>query len=421
MFKKFVSEFEDNIEGLREFVELIDPILEEHQKKIAEENATSLEPLAIAVQEHLEKDKKKKKALNNKVKQLFDGDIKVEIDKNEAISFSVKSEDSSIAEALDKIGKTHLQIQQLYKNSLISLLSSVEWFFSQILHLHYDKHPNSAGINKKTMTLDDLKSFKTINDAERFLIDNKIESILRGSFFDWMKVLKDELNLKINYVKEYESDLVEIYQRRNIMVHNGGVVNSIYLSKVDKHFKKSVKQGDKLIINKEYLDNAIDQLHLIFILITSELWKKLEPENEHRGKYIMILGYDYLLKDNWKISRTANQFLYYDKKMPISHRTAAQLNVWLCDKEENGFENLIKEVKGEDYSDKSLLFQVALASLRKENDFCYKNLSKLLKSEDLMPEDLMEFPVLKEIRDDKRFEDFIKTDGIMVQYFNKSN
>ena len=418
MFRQFISEFEDNIQGLREFVELINPILEEHQKKIEKENASSLEPLAIAIQGHLENDKKTKAKLNKRVKELFDGEIKVEIDEDKNISFSIKGNDTSLNEALDKMGKTQIQTEQLFKSSLISLLSSVEWFFSQILHFHYDKHPNSAGISKKTLTLDDLKSFGSIDDAESFLIDQKIESILRGSFSDWIKVLKEDLGLKLGYLDEYEKELIETYQRRNLMVHNGGIVNSIYLSKVDSSYTKEVKSGDKLIVNQEYLETAIDQFHLIFILITSELWKKLEPESEHRGKYIMILGYDYLVKKNWKVSRTANQFLCFDKKMPIAHRTSAQLNVWLCNKEEIGFEDFLKEVEKIDYSDKSLIFQIALSALKRENDFCFDNLSQLLKSKDLEPIDLLEFPILREIREDKRFKEFIEKDEIMTEYFS---
>jgi hypothetical protein len=420
MFRQFISEFEDNIQGLREFVELINPILEEHQKKVEQENTIKLEPISLAIQKHMEEDFDKKEVLDKRFKEVFDGDIKVEIDEEKNISFSIKGDTTSIDEAFKRMGKTQLQIEQLYKSSLMSLLSSVEWFFSQILHHHYDSHPNSAGINKKAITLDDLKSFDSIKDAENYLIDQKIESVLRSSFSDWKKVLKDEIGLKISYLDDYEDELIEIYQRRNLMVHNGGIINSIYMSKITDKLSKGKKIGDKLQVSKEYLEDAIDKLHLIFILITSELWKKIEPENEHRGKYIMILGYDYLVKNNWRISKTANQFLSFDKKMPIANRTAAQLNIWLCDKEKDGFEVLEKQIKDVDYSDKSLLFQVGLAALKRENDFCIKNLPHLLKSEDLDPEEILEFPILKEVRECEKFNDFIKSDEIMIEYL-KSN
>lgn len=416
MFREFINEFEENITGLRDFVELIDPLLAEHHKKISTDNIKNLEPLSIAIQRHFADDEKEKKDLDNKFKEVFDGDIVVEIDDDKKISFDIKGDSTSLNKAFEIMGKTQAQIQLLYKNSLISLLSSVEWYFSQILHFHFDKYPDNAGINKKSLTLEDLKTFETVRDAERFLVDQKIESILRGSFKDWVQVLKNDLNLKLKFLDSYYDDLTEIYQRRNLLVHNGGKVNSIYLSKISKSHKSEFNIDDKLTVEKEYLENAIDQFHLIFILIASELWQKLEPESEHRGKYLMDLGYDYLVKNNWTVSKTANEFLMTDDKMPVASKTAAQLNSWLCDKNNVGKEKAFELYKDVDYSDKSLLFQVALNALKDEQEFCIKNFGQLLKSEDLLPEDLMTFPIFEEIRQEENFKEFALENDIMIEY-----
>ena len=139
MFTKFISEFEDNIQGLRDFVQLINPILEEHQKKIEKESAIYLKPIELAIQRHLEEDVFEKEKLDVKFKEIFEGDIKVEIDEEKNISFSINGDSTSIDEAFAKMGKTQFQKEQLYKSSFISLLSSVEWFYSQILHFSLRK------------------------------------------------------------------------------------------------------------------------------------------------------------------------------------------------------------------------------------------------------------------------------------------
>jgi len=105
--------------------------------------------------------------------------------------------------------------------------------------------------------------------------------------------------------------------------------------------------------------------------------------------------------------------------MPIANRTAAQLNIWLCNKEENGYDSVMKELAEIDYSDKSLLYQVALSALKRENDFCFSNLPQLLKSEELEPSDLIEFPIFKELREDKKFEELCKSDETMINYLSK--
>ena len=307
----------------------------------------------------------------------------------------------------------------LYKNSLISLLSSVEWFFSQILHFHYDKYPDSAGIKKKTLTLEELKSFSSLKDAEHYLIDDKIEGILRGSLKDWFEVLKSELGLKLSYLSTFEDELIEIYQRRNLLVHNGGIINSIYLSKVSDKYKIDISVGDRVSVTKEYLERAISLLHALFTLIACELWKKVEQCEELRASITMDLGYDYLKKEMWAIAESVNIFLCNDKKMPIASRTAAQINIWLAKKQNGKFEEVKKEVEEADFSDKSKVFQVALFALREEIEPFFSLLPHVLKIEELLPSELMEFPVFSNMREKEEFRTFIKENEIMKLYIEK--
>ena len=92
--------------------------------------------------------------------------------------------------------------------------------------------------------------------------------------------------------------------------------------------------------------------------------------------------------------------------MPIASRTAAQLNVWLCKKEEGNYHEVQDEVEGSDYSDKSLIFQVALAALKGKKDFFFENLPQLIRTEEIKPEELFEFPIFREMRELKEFDDF---------------
>lgn len=424
MFKKYIDNFNESINGLRDFVELIHPFLSEHEKKVSAQHVGSLKPLILAHKRFLEKDAAKKEQLSNELKEIFEGDIEVyfaedkpgensTVKKRRGVTFNMKGDTSKIDEALVKFAKSARQKELLYQNSLISLLSTVEWFFSQILHFHYDKFPDSAGIKKKTLTLEELKSFGSVSDAENYLIDDKIESIVRGSFKDWIEVLKTELSLKITYIKQFEDELIEIYQRRNLLVHNGGTVNSIYNSKVSDIYKRKVKLGERIDVSEDYLERAIALLHTTFILIACELWKKLEPDEELRCKVSMELGYEYLEKEQWDISEIASIFLCADKKMPIASRTAAQLNYWLAKKRSGKIDEVKKEIDEADFSDKSKIFQLALNALREEVKPFFALLPQVIKTEELTPQDLLEFPVFKDMRSKREFKAFLKENEVM--------
>lgn len=429
MFKKYIDNYHESIEGLKDFVELIDPFLSEHSKKVAEQHEEKLRPLQIAHLRFLEPDEERKKEYTKELNEIFDGEIEVDfLDKEEnndekgekkkkkGVSFKFKGDTSQIDEAFEKLAKTSHQKELLFKNSLISLLSSVEWFFSQILHYHYDKFPDSAGIKKKTLTLEELKSFNNLKDAENYLIDEKIESILRASFKDWLDVLRSEISLKMPYLSDFEDELIEIYQRRNLLVHNGGTVNSIYLSKVSEKHKKDIEIGHRISVSEEYLERAISLLHTTFTLIACELWKKLEPNEEDRCKVTMELGYEYLKKGMWDISEIASVFLCADKKMPIASRTASQLNFWLSKKRSGKFEDVKKEVEDADFSDKAKVFQVALHALREETKDFFFLLPQVIKTEELEPHELIEFPIFESMRETTEFRDFLKNNETMIEY-----
>lgn len=439
MLKDYILNFHENLQGQRDFIALIDPFLDDYRKKVNEKHDNAFRPFELARKKHMAETEEEKNKYDEELKQIFDGDIEVilpdnneEVVENEqkdnhgikpkrkSIRFKFKGDTSAIDEAFKELAKTTFHKEQLYKNSLIGLLSTVEWFFSQILHFYYDKYPAAAGIKNKTLTLDDLKSFGSIKDAEEYLIESKIEEILRGSIKDWFKVLKEEVKLGMGYKDKYEEELIEIYQRRNLLVHNGGIVNSIYLSKISDKYKDGLKIADKIEVSKKYLDSAIAKLELVFTLIACELWKKLNDDDEERSHILMNLGYKFLLSKNWDVSECANYFVWGDKKVSIASRTVAQLNVWLCKKESGKYGEIKKEVESADFSDKSLIFQVALAALKGDKGFFFEHLPQVLRTEELSPKDLFEFPILREMRETEEFEKFKQEDETIIKHLEST-
>lgn len=428
MYSELLERFKSSIEGLRDFVDLIQPMLNEYHKKEFEKHDKAFEPLAIAEQIQKEEDEKKKSQLQERLREIFDGEIEVvtkDVEstesennqesepENKKFAFRVKGDTSKIDAAFEFRVKSNEQKNLLYVNSLISLLSSAEWFYSQLLHFFYDKNPHVAGIKKKTLTLEELKSFGSIEDAEKYLIDSKIEGILRSSFTDWIDTLKNELNLGLGYLNDFRDELVEIYQRRNLFVHNGGVVNSIYLSKVPNS-KNSI--GDILSVEEDYLDNAIDKIHVLFSLIACELWKNDSPKDEERANFLMDLNYGYLKQAKWTAAKLPNTFLSKDAEQPVIPKTYAQLNCWLCEKRLYGLDKVKAELEKQDFSDKSVVIQLALESLRENEKSFFQLLPRAINSEELPVKYLFDFPILEEMRATTSFEEFVDSNEKVKEY-----
>ena len=421
MLDRHILTFNENIIGLRDFISLIGPFIEEHHEKAVKEHQLIVDAFEIAKKIEVEEDETQKTELQNQLKSLFDGQvikaipvdkdkIKIEGEDNEdlpdfAIAVPV-SLNPRIDQAMKAPRKTNYQKELLYKNAFIGLLSSVEWFYSQVLHFYYDKHPEAAGIKKKTMTLEDLKTFGTVQDAEKFLIDSKIEEVFRAGFDVWMDILKDEVKLKLPYVRPFFNELLEVYQRRNLLVHNGGIVNSIYISKVSSEISNHLKIGDKINITSEYLENAICKLHIVFTLIAAELWKKLEPIEERRADILNSIAYRNMNQGRWEVSEWLSCFIKDDENLKSRVKTVGQLNFWLSRKKRGNRELVIGEVLKADFTDKSLRYQLAVSALLDSKEDFFELLPETLRTKSLEIEELLEFPIFDEMRNTSEFEEF---------------
>lgn len=436
MLSDHIKSFNSNILSLREFVDLIEPFLreksKEHQDKIAPLLLKGLTSKILDDVENLEEDKreklvKAKEEYDDKIYEIFKEKIEVELDGEATnlkdggvISAGLKITHRGgidIKTYFDNARKSEEHIHELYKNSLLSLLSSVEWFFSQILHSFYAENSESSGISKKTLTFSEIRELGSIEDAEKYLIDVKIEEILRSSFEDWTNLLKGELKLNMGYLDSVKENLIEVYQRRNLYVHNGGEINSIYLSKVDQSLIGDLKRGDRITLNKEYLDDAIRKLHLTFILIASELWKKLAPDDKDRGEILIDISFENLIESRWDIAEGISYFIMKDAKMETVDKAVAQVNYWLCKKRLGNFDEVKKEVDTADFSDRKNIFQLALFALREEVDEFFQLLPDTLDSRQLNTERLESFPIFQEMRETDKYKEFKKKS----KYFKESN
>lgn len=421
MFTSHIIEFNETILGLRDFVDFLEPILNDR----LEENKEKITPILLSgitkyrLQDETTKlDEQKKTKLENlkrevdeKLLKIYNSPVEVSIEnlnlEDGKVSFdNLTISSKSKIDAFDSVEKSARHIESLYKNSFISLISSVEWFFSQILHYYYNQFPDAASIKDKVLTLEQLKSFGSIEDAEKYLIDKKIEETIRASFDKWIKFLNETVKLKLGYLKPYKDELIEIYERRNLLVHNGGVVNSIYLSNVNEKIRTGIETGQKITVDKEYLDDSIRKLHLVFILIASELWKQLANADTTRGDVLTNIIYENLLKERWDIAEGLSYFVIKDEFSDPITKTISQLNHWLCKKRKGEIEHIKKELDEANFDDKRELYQLGLFSLREDKENFFRVLPQALDAKQLNASSLEEFPIFAEMRAVDEYQKF---------------
>lgn len=410
MFKKEINIFVSNLQSLRDFIALLDPFLAKKSNKVIKEYAADLTPLMLALNK-LSPEDFELDVSEEVIHKLFPFKtylkVKEEEGKRKGVSLSIEGKGASrFDKAMLEVAKSRERIELLYQNSLISLVSAVEWFISDMMHIYYEKYEKAVESGDKSFSLDDLKKFSTIDEARDYFIDKKVEDLTRGSFLDWVSFFKTKPKLCMSYLNEYLNDLVEACERRNLLIHNGGIVNRIYLSKIASNLRKGKKIGQKLHVSREYLDQRLDYFERNCLLIAAELWKKLLADDVERGDVLNKVAFDHMVKGRWFISEGLSFFAMNDKKMLERSVLIGKMNYWLSRKRQGSWHEIREEVEKEDLSAKGKIFELARLSMCEERNKFFKLLPKVLKADDINKESLNTFPVFEEVRKDKRFSEF---------------
>lgn len=395
-----IKNFAESLSALREFVELISSVLNEKEKEYIRSHKEELRPIALMLKALA----KKEPFTDEDSKRLSDelgGKVSLEKTNEGGAKLTISPHNfeshKRLEAAFGGMRKSSGHKDLLYRSSLISLVSSAEWFLSQVIREHLELNPDAWDKDNK-LTFGDLKSLGSIDDARKFLIDMKIDSLMWGGFEDWFRYLTQHAKLSASYVVKNRDQLTEVFQRRNVMVHNNGLVHTSYLNKVDSKLRKDVSIGDPLPVTPDYLSKAIDLIETNFILLAAELWKKLEPKDDKRADVLINLAFDLLKQERWDVSGGLSLFVMNDKNLPEVSQVIGALNYWQSMKWQGAFDKVRRRVEESDFSAKDLVYQVArFALLNQENDF-FSLLPKALSAGSLDAEKLRTWPIFKEMR-----------------------
>lgn len=403
-----------NVQALREFITLLQPILENEIKELGKASGRDLIPLFFGVSAADPDDKANQISDEEKarLRARFGAEFEVTPMEDGGVRLSVPGEasrrfDKALQEAARKLSHRDL----LFKNGLISLVSSAEWFLSQVLREFFEAFPDACGIKDKTLTLEDLRRLGSIEDAESYLISLRVDEIMWGRLEEWLQYLRNTVKLSMGYLTEDEAKLVEVFQRRNSMVHNNGIVHHSYLAKVKESLREGIQQGDPIGVTPEYLTSSIDIVEKCFVLIGSELWKKLDPKDERRASVLNEVTMDALFAERYEVAAGASRFLMEDRQLPEKWQLYGRLNYWQTQKWCGKYEEVRTEIEAADFSAKEDLVRLARHVLLDQFNEAMPLLEAVLKGQKLGIKDLEEWPIFKTFRNDERVQSLIETES----------
>lgn len=437
-FSSIVSNFESGIRALRVFNDEIGELVQERDRVIMEQFLEKFIELAGIDPPDLSNDAENlddggesrsdfipvtkfttheqiQKSFEEKSQESEDEPLAPDRDSNEfTVSFSdpVKARAlGTIAQALVK--RSPNQIDVLRRGALTTLVSYFEILTANLLEWFYINHPDALpSTETKLLSLAELYTLGSISEAENYMISKEVDSVMRQSLESQLKELSSRLKIDLSPLKHHTSDLAEVFLRRNLFVHNDGVVNRIYLSQLSKYIDNlpTIEEGEHLILSSSYIKEAIDCLHVCGIILIEQCWRKWDHTEEarHRSDRVLVDStYELLLEQNWDQVLKLAAYASTIKKMGEVERRIVAINSAIACKALGDFEKLNIILAEFDWSACALRFKIALCALRDQTDSLMKQITKAVASEEIKREDLEEWPLFKEFRNIEGFSEFM--------------
>ena len=300
--------------------------------------------------------------------------------------------------------------KQCYANC--QLVSRYDEFIAGILRNYYKAYPNKLKNPDKTITYDEIVELNSVELIKDAFIDKEIDRLLYGSHIDQIDFLDDNLKLGIKANCSRIKDFIEITERRNIIVHNGGIVNKQYLQtckKYDIKIDTKIKDGSLIIVTDDYFEQAFACVFELGLRIGQSSVRRLFPEklDDADTSLINAIGFPILESENWELSKIIFEFA---KDIPLkfisddrSHRIYV-INLCICLKHLRKKKEMSELIDSYDWSSSGNEFQLALRILKEKYDETEKIMENFHKEEPFPDHAYRTWPLFLEFRRTDNFK-----------------
>lgn len=290
-----------------------------------------------------------------------------------------------------------------------ALVSHFDAFILRTVNDLLKAKPDIANSINKTISVQELLEFSSIEHARAAIVDKEIDSLMRDSHEKHLKWIAEKSGVKIEPDEDLRRQFFELCERRNILIHNDGKVNSVYIEKCAKYGIDTSEfvEGQKLETGAEYLSKSISCIFEMATKISQAVWRSVCPEEiSSADKALNDFTYDLIQRKKYQLAIRLFQFCRGNIKKwssetvrlqnLVNHANALRLS---------GKRLKAKEIlDAEDWEARSPDFQICAAAVREDYKKCIDLLKLHRKSIGIDRINFVEWPVFIGLRDDADFQ-----------------
>lgn len=143
----------------------------------------------------------------------------------------------------------------IFETNIVAMVSRVEAFIQECLVIVICHHPKKLSIiaDKSGIPLDLFLEHESRDDLLERYVALRCEGLMFGKPAEYLDKVERILSIQID--DDLKKDYIEIKASRDIIVHNLGEINRLYVDKAGEKARGAV--GDELVVNRTYFRHVL--------------------------------------------------------------------------------------------------------------------------------------------------------------------
>lgn len=296
---------------------------------------------------------------------------------------------------------------------LLSLVATFDSAIADLLRLVLKLRPEKYNDSSKTITIKDLLSMSSFQEAVDKVIEDEVDAVMRDSHDRQVLSLEKIINTKIKENYDEYGRFIEIFERRNLVAHGNCVVNITYLRNCKEagYDVSKLERGGVLQLNPKYLDRSADRLMEFALLATFVAWKKdFGKEIEQIYDTLTDITYHLIKEQRYRSATRILEFVLFKQDAKISDQIRKRMAINLANAQKKNKNHKRSEeiLDSIDWSATSDIFKMCVASIKGNVQEVVKLLPKVAQQDADLKNYMREWPVFDWIRDDPDVRDEFK-------------
>jgi len=290
----------------------------------------------------------------------------------------------------------------------LTLFTAFDAFVGDLLRALYVRRAALFDGVERSVSYAELLEADSLESVRRSVIEEDIEALRRKSYKDQFAGLTARFKVELTRFPNWPH-FIEAGQRRNLLAHCNGVVSAQYRKaclEVGLREDDVAPIGTRLRLGPKYFLPACELVLEVGFKLGQTLWRKTMPDElESADDHLRESLYSTLEYAQWQRARMMGEFgMTHAKGMSDMNRKIVTLN-YVQALQRDGDTKAAYKILGEvDWSASALMFQIAVAALRKDYAAAAALMKRIGPNDTYLTEhSYLTFPVFLEFRDTEEF------------------